>query len=62
MCVCVCVQMCVVACQALHLYHLAIYPSDCPSAHLSLWLFICGSNQEVFQHVDAPFIQTKLTN
>lgn len=62
-CVCVCVsvhacmhvQMCVIACQTLHLHHLAIYPSDCPSVHLSLWLFIYGSNKEVFEYFGAVF-------
>lgn len=29
---------------------LSIYPSDCPSAHLSLWLFISLSNHKIFKH------------
>ena len=33
---------------------LAISPSDRPSAHLCLWLFIRESNHEVFRYCDGP--------
>lgn len=62
---CLCMCVCVPACT--HVFanvccglpspaplSLAIYPSDCPSAHLSLWLLMCESNQEVFKHFDGP--------